>query len=123
MGTELPVWGDTPTESVDSLLACGARAVDLDGALCAGREWYEAAYREGERTGDPAVLARAALGAAGWWLGEQRTAAASALVRARLRHALALLDPDSTLAQADFKPLQRFDLRRNHGLSESRDSR
>jgi hypothetical protein len=34
-----------------------------------------------------------------------------------------VLDPDTTLAQADFKPLQRFDLRRNHGLSESRDSR
>ena len=34
-----------------------------------------------------------------------------------------VLDPDSTLAQADFKPLQRFDLRRNHGLSESRHSR
>jgi hypothetical protein len=34
-----------------------------------------------------------------------------------------VLDPDSTLAQADFKPLQRFDLRRNHGLSESRDAR
>jgi hypothetical protein len=31
-----------------------------------------------------------------------------------------VLDPDCTLAQADFKPLQRFDLRRNHGLSESR---
>ena len=31
-----------------------------------------------------------------------------------------VLDPDSTLAQADFKPFQRFDLRRNHGLSESR---
>ena len=34
-----------------------------------------------------------------------------------------ILDPDSTLAQADFKPHQRFDLRRNHGLSESLDSR
>ena len=34
-----------------------------------------------------------------------------------------VLDPDSTLAQADFKPLQRFDQRRNHGLSESRYSR
>ena len=34
-----------------------------------------------------------------------------------------VLDPDSTLAQANFKPLQRFDLRRNHGLSESRDAR
>jgi hypothetical protein len=34
-----------------------------------------------------------------------------------------VLDPDSTLAQADFKPLQRFDLRRNYELSESGDSR
>jgi hypothetical protein len=34
-----------------------------------------------------------------------------------------VLDLDSTLAQADFKPLQRFDLRRSHGLSESRYSR
>ena len=34
-----------------------------------------------------------------------------------------VLDPDSTLAQADFKPLQRFDLRRSHELSESRHSR
>jgi hypothetical protein len=34
-----------------------------------------------------------------------------------------VLDPDRTLAQADFKPLQRFDLRMNHGLSESRYSR
>jgi hypothetical protein len=34
-----------------------------------------------------------------------------------------VLDPNSTLAEADFKPLQRFDLRRNYGLSESRDTR
>jgi hypothetical protein len=34
-----------------------------------------------------------------------------------------VLDPEVTLAQANFKPLQRFDLRRSHGLSESRDSR
>ena len=34
-----------------------------------------------------------------------------------------VIDPDSTLAQAEFKPLQRFDLRGNHGLSESRYSR
>ena len=31
-----------------------------------------------------------------------------------------VLDPESTLAQADVKPLQRFDLRKHHGLSESR---
>jgi hypothetical protein len=34
-----------------------------------------------------------------------------------------VLDPESSLAQAEFKPLQRFDLRRNHGLSESHCSR
>jgi hypothetical protein len=32
-------------------------------------------------------------------------------------------DPDTTLAEADFKPLQRFDLRRRHGLSQSHNSR
>ena len=34
-----------------------------------------------------------------------------------------VLDPDNTLAQADFQPLQRFDLRRNHGLPENRSTR
>jgi hypothetical protein len=33
-----------------------------------------------------------------------------------------VVDPDSTLARADFKPLQRFDLRRTHGFRESGDS-
>jgi hypothetical protein len=31
-----------------------------------------------------------------------------------------ILDPEITLAQANFTPLQRFDVRRKHGLSESR---
>jgi hypothetical protein len=34
-----------------------------------------------------------------------------------------VLDPSITLAEADFKPLQRFDLRRSDGLSKSRHSR
>jgi hypothetical protein len=33
-----------------------------------------------------------------------------------------VLDPMTTLAQADFKPLQRFDVRRKHALSESRNT-
>jgi hypothetical protein len=33
-----------------------------------------------------------------------------------------VFDPSITLTEADFKPLQRFDLRRIHGLSESGDS-
>jgi hypothetical protein len=32
----------------------------------------------------------------------------------------AVLDPSSTLRQANITPLQRFDLRRKHGLSETR---
>jgi len=32
----------------------------------------------------------------------------------------AVLDPAATLTEAEFKPLQRFDVRRKHGLSESR---
>lgn len=31
-----------------------------------------------------------------------------------------VLDPATTLSQANFTPLQRFDLRRKHGLSETR---
>jgi hypothetical protein len=34
----------------------------------------------------------------------------------------AVLDPSATLAEAGVKPLQRFDLRRKHGISESRDA-
>jgi hypothetical protein len=34
-----------------------------------------------------------------------------------------VVDPDSTLARAGFKPLQRFDLRTSHGFSESGDFR
>jgi hypothetical protein len=34
-----------------------------------------------------------------------------------------VLDPAITVSQAGFAPLQRFDLRRKHGVSESRDGR
>lgn len=34
-----------------------------------------------------------------------------------------ILDPATTLAQANFRPLQRFDIRRKHGVSESCDAR
>ena len=34
-----------------------------------------------------------------------------------------VLDPAITVSQAGFASLQRFDLRRKHGVSESRDSR
>ncbi len=83
-----------PTRGAESLLASGTRALDVDGDLHAGRQWFEAAYREGERSGDARVIAQAALGLGGWWLGEHRSATASGLLRARLRHALTLVGPD-----------------------------
>jgi hypothetical protein len=83
-----------PIGGAESLLASGMRALDVDGDLHAGREWFEAAYREGERSGEARVIAQAALGLGGWWLGEQRSATASGLLRARLRHALTLVRPD-----------------------------
>jgi hypothetical protein len=83
-----------PIDGAESLLASGTRAVDVDGDLHAGREWFEAAYREGERRGEARLIAQAALGLGGWWLGEHRSATASGLLRARLRHALTLVRPD-----------------------------
>jgi hypothetical protein len=82
----------------EPLLAAGTRALEVDGDLLAGREWFEAAYREGERTADARVLARAVLGLGGWWLGEHRTAAAAGLLSARLRHALDQVGPTGPLA-------------------------
>lgn len=83
-----------PNGGAESLLASGARALDVDGDLHAGREWFEAAYREGERSGEAQVIAQAVLGLGGWWLGEHSSATASGLLRARLRHALTLVRPD-----------------------------
>jgi tetratricopeptide (TPR) repeat protein len=96
---------ETPTvpapEHVDdmaSLLADGSRAVLAKGDLGAGRERYEMAYRLAQRAGDAEAMALAALGLGGIWVHEHRTAAASVLLEARLRHVLSLLDPDSALA-------------------------
>jgi hypothetical protein len=81
-----------------SFLDAGVRAHEVDGDLLAGRRWFDAAYRAAEETGDALVMARAALGFAGLWAQEQRTAAASGLVRARLRESLRLIDPTCAVA-------------------------
>ena len=81
-----------------ALLAEGARAVAVDGDLRTGRERYEAAYRRAHRAADAEAMALAALGLGGLWLHEDRTAAGSVLLEARLRHTLVLLDPRSPLA-------------------------
>jgi hypothetical protein len=85
-------------EDYRSLLADGARALNCDGDLRAGQRRFDAAYREAERTGDAEAMAEAALGIAGLWVHEHRTAAGSTLLNERLRAALALVDPQSPVA-------------------------
>src|SRR5690242_6318275 len=63
----------------------------------AGRSWFEAAYIEGEQTGDIEVMAEAVLGLCGPWVHGHRTAAGSRVIDARLRHVRSLVDPTSTL--------------------------
>jgi hypothetical protein len=79
-------------------LADGDRARDADGDLHESRRHYERAWPLAEAAGDPAALAAAALGLAGLWVSEHRTAAGAAALEARLRHVLGLLDPAAPLA-------------------------
>lgn len=81
--------------SVERLLSQGRRALDVDGDLRASRGWFEQAHRMAERSGDAHALASAALGLAGLWVHEYRSTAASEQLRARLRHALSLVGPQS----------------------------
>jgi hypothetical protein len=83
---------------IGSLLAEGSHAVFVTGDLGAGRARHEMAYQFALRDGDTDAMAIAALGLGGIWVHEHRTVAASALLGGRLRHALSLLDPDSSLA-------------------------
>jgi hypothetical protein len=79
-------------------LASGARAQDADGDLQASRQHFERAYRLAEQAGDVRSRALAALGLAGLWAAERRTATSAVLLEARLQHVLAPLDADSPLA-------------------------
>jgi hypothetical protein len=84
--------------AVGALLAAGTEALVTDGDLVTSRDRFEAAYREAERAGDATAIARAALGLGGLWVHEQRTLAGSAQLQARLRHALSLVEPNSSVA-------------------------
>jgi hypothetical protein len=94
------------------LLTGGAQSLHGEGDLRASRQWFDAAYRAAERTGDGPAMARAALGLGGLWLHEHRDVAAAALVQARQQEALALVDAESPLglrlrarlaAEADYR--------------------
>ncbi|GIJ43260.1 hypothetical protein Val02_01460 [Virgisporangium aliadipatigenens] len=89
----------TPELSAADYVAEGERALYDYGSLHNGRIWFDAAYRAAVREGDVEATARAALGLGGLWVHEHRTVASASQVRARQRHALSLLDPDSPLAQ------------------------
>ncbi len=87
-----------PPGEVASSLALGTQAVVMDGDLHTGRQLFEKAYRLAETAGDAQSMAVAALGFGGLWVHEHRTVARSVLLQSRLRHAVSLLDPDSSLA-------------------------
>ena len=70
-------------DDVTSLLVDGARALECDGDVLAGRRRFEAAYREAERTGDVRAMAEAVLGTGGLWVHEHRTVAGAMLLAIR----------------------------------------
>src|SRR4029077_4977094 len=86
------------TASASTLLLAGQRALFDEGNLRASRGWFDAAYRAPEREGNADLQALAALGLGGLWLHEHRRTSTSAVVEARQRHALQLVDADSPLA-------------------------
>jgi len=74
----------TEQDGAWALIECGTRARLGRGDLIDARQWFEAAYREADRTADVPAMAEAALGLCGLWVHEHRTAAAWGLVQARL---------------------------------------
>jgi hypothetical protein len=56
------------------------------------------AHMRGQQDGDVEATAADVLALAGTWLQEHRGGAAGAIIQGRLRHALTLVDPDSSLA-------------------------
>jgi hypothetical protein len=90
--------GQTTSPVAEDHFAEGERALHEYGSLHNSRIWFDAAYRAAVREGDAEAIARAALGLGGLWVHEHRTVAGASQVRARQRHALSLLDPQSPLA-------------------------
>jgi hypothetical protein len=102
----------TSINYAESLVAAGAKALDTDGDLRAGRHWFELAYRVAQSAGDPHAMAVAALGLGGLWTHQHRAVRDSAVFEVRLRQALSLIEPGSALgirlrarlaAEADFR--------------------
>ena len=87
-----------PPDILHAALADGDRALYTDGDLIAGRRSFEHAYQLAERAGDWQSMAQAALGLAGLWLSERRTATGAIMLQARLQRCLSLVQENSCLA-------------------------
>jgi hypothetical protein len=85
-------------DDCESLIASGIRALTGDGDLRASRLWFERAHQVAVGSGDTDAMDVRALGLSGLWAHEHRTAAAASVLDARLRRALSLADPNSSLA-------------------------
>lgn len=77
------------------LLGLAVRALDGDGDLASARRWFDSAFEAAERCANAEAMAQAALGMGGIWVHEQRTLAASAMLRARLEQALPMVEQGS----------------------------
>ena len=105
-----------PGGEIGALLAAGEQALLVEGNLLESREQFENAARAAERAGDSRGLALALLGLSGLWVHEHRTATGATEMSARLRSALFVLDPKSSLAlrlrvriagEADYRVTER----------------
>ncbi|GAB3953648.1 hypothetical protein GCM10029976_094240 [Kribbella albertanoniae] len=85
------------TDDLTAMLARGFDALVSEGDLLISRRLFEAAYQTALTTGDHQAIGLAAIGGSGLWGNEVRDAQGSAKVRARLRRALSMVDPQSTL--------------------------
>jgi hypothetical protein len=85
-------------DGVECSLLAGECALYVEGDMQTAGKWFEAAYRDAERQRDGRGMARAALGLGGLWVHGHRAAVDTAMVRVRLRDALSLVDPQSSLA-------------------------
>jgi hypothetical protein len=93
-----PAGGDGHGIGADALLRDGATSLYVDGDLGSSRASFDAAFRRAELDGDGDAMALAALGLSGLFVHEHRGVVDAALVDARLRRALAGVDPGSVLA-------------------------
>jgi hypothetical protein len=85
-------------DNLHAALADGHRALYTDGDLLASRQSFEHAYQLAELAEDAEAMATAALGLAGLWVSERRTATGAVMLRARLEQCLSLLEQNSPLA-------------------------